>query len=216
MTRRFPPLFISGPHGAGKTTLIERLKRRDNSYVEPEFDIDFLSQFPSFSSFSPWECSLVRLYHRIFLTQHAERLSRDRLDTRILVSRGVLDSVAYIRSYQALEWITGEQFSYLSTILNEVDEKSITVILNPSIDVICRRLSIRRARRQRTHRDQKFANEDTPKFVSLLWKQYEVMKERDNVLLLRNNEEGDCDLVVDWLEERALTFSAARLGDRTQ
>ena len=50
MNTTYPPVFISGPHGGGKSTLVEKLKSSANLFLENDFDIDFTIDFPSLAN----------------------------------------------------------------------------------------------------------------------------------------------------------------------
>ena len=67
-----PPIFVSGPHGGGKSTLIKSLiSSKNNMFIENNFDIDFTTDFPSIANLSSFERSLIRLYHRFFIANYA-------------------------------------------------------------------------------------------------------------------------------------------------
>ena len=58
-------IFFSGPHGGGKTTLINSLLKKCEYTVENDFDINFLEHFHSISIMDDFERCLLRLYHRM-------------------------------------------------------------------------------------------------------------------------------------------------------
>ncbi|WP_431230466.1 hypothetical protein [Paenarthrobacter nicotinovorans] len=186
---------VSGPHGGGKTTLIERLIK-DTRFKEPKFEIDFLSQFGSFSKLADWERSLIRLYHRVFMSS----LTVDREDGRtVLTSRGPLDSEAYITAYYRLGWISDSEYQVLSSVLSVIPEPVPTILLSPSSGVIQERLEGRIAQSVRSHRDKVFSREDSPEFVTALRDAFMEAADRPNVLLVSNNEDADIERIIAWV-----------------
>ncbi|MFI1360273.1 hypothetical protein ACH4TV_42825 [Streptomyces sp. NPDC020898] len=189
--------FFSGPHGGGKTTLIDRLLDTSDRYRPPAFEIDFLSEFRSFPALEDWERCLLRLYHRMYIAQSNTEPSEP--GTCTLVSRGVRDSEAYIRAYGKLGIIPAEKVRILEHVLAGYRQPCPTVLLNPPLEVVRERLGGRRKAKVRAQRDAVFSFEDTDDFLVALWEAFEDMSSREDVLLLRDNEAEDIARVRQWL-----------------
>lgn len=92
-------VFFSGPHGSGKTTLINSLLCLEHgNMLENNFDINFLTRFKTITKMNDFERCLLRLYHRMYVEKYAKQFSSN-LDKVVLVSRSVYDSFAYIETY---------------------------------------------------------------------------------------------------------------------
>jgi hypothetical protein len=192
-----PAVFFSGPHGGGKTTLIDRMLATSDRYRLPAFEIEFLSQFRSFPDLEDWERCLVRLYHRMYIAQsNAEPREPG---TCTLISRGVRDSEAYIRAYGKLGIIPPDKVDILDRVLAGDRQPCPTVLLNPPLEVVRRRLSGRREAKVRAERDALFSFEDTDEFLVALWEAFEDMTSREDVLLLRDNEAADIARAAAWI-----------------
>lgn len=113
----YQPIFFSGPHGGGKSTLIEKLHAH-SLFIENDFDIDFTTDFPNLNSLSSFERSLIRLYHRYFIGQYAYSLAKKYPDKFILTNRTVYDSEAYVYAYNKLGWITGQEYEKLKFVID--------------------------------------------------------------------------------------------------
>lgn len=200
MTKIFQPLFLSGPHGGGKTTLVEKLKRHSNIFTDNDFDIDFTVDFPSIASLSDFERSLLRLYHRFFIANYANILAKENPGKVILTNRTVYDSEAYIRAYKDLGWISEEQYNKLEKIIKNLTYRPRTIVLNPPVEVIIGRLEKRRVSATRTNRDRIFKNEDSDIFVGRLHSYFEDLRDQQNILYIEDNGDEEVDKIMSWLD----------------
>jgi len=83
-------IFFSGPHGSGKTTLIEKLISRHDKFQENKYDIDFLKDYPSIKSMNNFERCLIRLYHRYYVQNYSWKEVEKNKDSKItVVSRSI-------------------------------------------------------------------------------------------------------------------------------
>ena len=64
-------VFISGPHGCGKTAFMEALLEKSEVYIKDSFFLDFVNDLPAISHMSIFEKCLLRLYHRFYTAQQA-------------------------------------------------------------------------------------------------------------------------------------------------
>jgi hypothetical protein len=115
--------------------LIRKLFQKYDIFIENDFDIDFVTEFPSIKSLTDFERCLLRLYHRIYLTNYANKLAEDHPDQVILTSRGVYDSQAYIHTYHQLGRIPEDKFKTLDFISNHLHITPYTIVLNPPFEV---------------------------------------------------------------------------------
>ncbi len=193
-------VFFSGPHGGGKTTLINSIVNHYQYVQENDFDINFLKYFNSISVMNDFERCLLRLYHRMFIANYAEQYSQ-KSDKTILVSRSVFDSFAYIDTYYQMGKIRDFEFEIFEKIKASLPILPNTVILNPSVEIIMDRLETRRSNNERPERDATFRNEDKEEFVKLLHDNFEKYSEDKNVLYITNNEIEDIKKINDWICE---------------
>lgn len=199
MNKTYPPIFISGPHGGGKSTLIEKLKRT-GLFFENDFDIDFTVDFPGISALSHFERSLLRIYHRFFIVSYAKKLAKENPGKIILTNRAIYDSEAYINTYHELKWITEDQFQKLNFVINNFNFRPHAIILNPPLKVIKSRLGKRRSEATRTNRDRIFKNEDSDEFLDKLRHYFTQFKDKDEFVYIEDNDNTAIQKVIDWVK----------------
>ena len=208
-------IFMSGPHGSGKTTLINRLVSEHNIFQENDFEIDFTQEFLSIKTMNHFECCLLRLYHRLFARSHADELAQNNLDKVIISSRSVYDSAAYVKSYQEMGWLTPGQMDRMNFILGHSEPVPYTIILNPPADVVKSRLEKRHALGSRKLRDKIFSYEDTVEFVESMSLSFAAFKGHKNVLYIEDNGDEEINAIVEWVKNLSPipSFLNNELGD---
>jgi len=199
MKNIYPPIFISGPHGGGKSTLMEKLKASTGLFLENNFDIDFTVDFPSISVLSHFERSLLRIYHRFFIASYAQKLAKENPGKVILTNRTIYDSGAYINSYHELKWITENQFQKLNFVISNFTFRPHAIILNPPLEVIKNRLEKRRGEATRINRDKIFKDEDSDEFLSKLHHYFAQFKGGDKFLYVEDNDEEAIQKIINWV-----------------
>ncbi len=197
----YKPIFVSGPHGSGKTTLINNLLNQTNIFTFNDFDIDFLSKFKSLKVMNSFELSLLRLYHRIFTAQYVTAKQDQFMEKNVLVSRGIYDSAAYSYTYNELGWISKEEYNILKSVQDNIPFKPLTIILNPSLEKLTYRLHKRRNEGNRKDRDKLFNKEDDIEFLRIMHNYFSKFKGTEGVLYIEDNESEDIKMICEWVEK---------------
>lgn len=198
-----PPISISGPHGAGKTTLAKLLRARYPArFIRNDFQLDFATALPTLPRMTNFERDLFRLYHRIFRSQHATLLAQRHPRAFVLSDRSVYDSLAYIEVDRALRLITPTEHRVLRNVLDShfALNRPYTIVLNPPLSVLLQRLQKRKRTGMRKRRDTIFAAEDIPAFLRRLRNQFRALKGRPNILYLEHDDERAITTVTAWTE----------------
>ncbi|MCM1285684.1 MAG: deoxynucleoside kinase [Acetobacter sp.] len=203
------PIYISGPHGSGKTTLINKIKNEE-IFIENDFDINFLKQFPSMAIMNAYECCLLRLYHRIYTAIYASQkvekansFAKCKSSEFLLVSRSIYDSLVYSQTEYSLGQMSKDEYNTLNTIaMNALQYiNPYVIILNPSIDTILARLEKRKRFNERVEREKLCAREDTYEYVKKVHEAFLKYKDNDNVLYLTDNDDDSIQQIVKWIEK---------------
>ncbi len=197
----YHPVFLSGPHGGGKSTLIAALLRSSRRFIENDFDIDFTVDFPSIASLSSFERSLMRLYHRFFIAHYALELAKRHPEKIVLTNRTVYDSEAYINTYQKLRWITEGEFKKLHFGITHFAHRPYAVVLNPPLEVLTHRLNKRKRAATRTARDRIFKKEDSFLFLKQLHAYFTTFKKNPRVLYLENDGPREIKQIISWAQQ---------------
>lgn len=197
----YKTIFLSGPHGSGKTSFINTLIEKYPKFKKNNFEIDFLKEYPSMPNMNMFERCLLRLYHRFYTAELTEKISKD-TDSIILVDRGIHDSLAYSNVEYGLGEMDAAHHNLLIQIGNTCVDmlKPYTIILNPPVDVIMDRLHKRKLEGTRPEREILCAREDTQEYVERIHNEFEKFKNEKNVLYLTDNDLTAEALVTEWLK----------------
>ena len=196
-----PAVFFSGPHGSGKTTLINSIIQKNDCFIENDYDINFLTEFPNIASLNDFERSLVRLYHRYYTMNYCINKGRTLDNKSILVSRSIYDSIFYIETYYKLGWLEKNNYKLLKKVFNQIPDNPYTVILNPTIEKNLQRLEIRHNRGERKERNNIFSREDTADFIVCMHDIVESYRDINNVLYIEDNDDENIDRVIGWVQK---------------
>ena len=200
-------IFISGHHGCGKTALIKHLSDNKNMFVLDNFKINFIEELPTISKMNVFEECLFRLYHRFYTAKQALLKCKDVSDRKILVvDRSIYDSMVYNKVEYSLGRMTLPQYNKLTEIATNCLEilNPNTVILNPDPRQIVNYLKKRQELGERKERDKFCAREDSLEYISMMNKEYTKFYPKQNILAIRNVEEGQKD-IYQWIEENIIT-----------
>src|SRR3989344_2737882 len=194
-------IFISGPHGSGKSTLLKNIiEKYPELIIENDIDINFAEQIPSINNLSNFQRSLIRLVYRKFRELYAFKMSGLYGGKIILTDRSIYDSLAYINTYRKLKWISEREYSKLISMFKDLDNLPKTIILNPSVEVIKKRLNKRRNIGNRRTRDVLFKKEDSDLFIELLHNEFEKLKGKLGILYIEDNSDLEIEKILNWIE----------------
>ena len=203
------PIFIAGPHGSGKTTLISKLIVKSDRFIKDDYEIDFSNDMETLSSMTIFEKCLIRLYHRFYTAELAIKkcgMSKEN-DKILVVDRSIYDSLVYIEVEYKLGELSDEQYHKLREIVDNslAMIEPYTVVLNPNPEEIVRRLEIRRATGTRKKRDQMSAREDNVDYVG---------KMNDEFIKIYNKEKNKFDGdIKDYITSNSREYFAESYRD---
>lgn len=197
-----PAIFITGPHGCGKTTMINKLLQQDDIFIENDFDINFLTEFPNIEFLNDFERSLLRLYHRYYIMNYCLNKGKNTEGKSIIVSRSIYDSECYIETYHKLGWMNESNYRFVKKIFDQISDTPPTVVLNPSVQKNMERLTLRHERKEREERNKIFSKEDTEEFIVCMHEVVEKYRNYKNVLYIEDNDQDSINCVIRWVKEK--------------
>lgn len=198
-----PVVYVSGPHGSGKSTLIQKLTALNLGILKNTFEIDFMKDFPSMPTMSIFEKCLLRLYHRFYTAKYAESICDQLPDDNkvMLIDRSLYDSLAYINTENELGELSAKEYQTLISIsrnaISMINPR--TIILNPDVDIVLSRLERRRQMGIRKERDLLCAREDTYTYVNCVHNALEQLQNNGNILYIKDNSDREIEKIIKWL-----------------
>jgi deoxyadenosine/deoxycytidine kinase len=146
-------LFICGPHGGGKTTLLKRLQQERNDIVIPELE----TRTPKFHT-TPLERIRLKACERAIENYETARIAESRPESIVIGNRCIYDGDAYADVYRAHGWITAAEHRGLYSLARQVFPASLhnprAIVLNPPFDLVRERLTGRWQSEQRKWREE--------------------------------------------------------------
>ena len=119
-------IFISGPHGVGKTTLINDISNKYNIY------------FYKNNTKNPYSNDIKRRQlWRLLKYKCDDEIIKTFSNEKILINRCCLDWLIYTNTFKKLNWITIEDYNFLIDQYKKLFENNIPdkiVFLNPPIN----------------------------------------------------------------------------------
>lgn len=197
-------IFVSGPHGCGKTGFMNSLLKDSDVFVKDEFYLDFVNDLPAIEHMSIFEKCLLRLYHRFYTAEKA-KLECEKCNSNkiILVDRSIYDSMVYNVVEREMGTINEKQYSFLTDIAEKSLEiiKPYTIVLNPNSQGVVEYLQQRRQKGERNKRDFLCSREDTTEYISMMHNEYKKLESVENVLCLSGSMDENIQDTYNWIDK---------------
>lgn len=126
-------VYVSGVHGAGKSTLIDKL----TSYMANGSEKARLDRITlEYSTIDPYERAALRTMQYFLESRRAASVKIINKEPIYLGDRCIWDTITYIRAYRRLGWVTESEHAELQTricqIFSDILPQNILILL-PSI-----------------------------------------------------------------------------------
>jgi deoxyadenosine/deoxycytidine kinase len=182
-------VFLCGPHGAGKTTLANRLKELPG-VIMPELHTRSIKLHTT-----PYERIALKTCARA-LENYELSVVAQQHDGITLGNRCIYDTHAYAMVYRSLGWISHVHREYLEKLTRaafpEHLKRPAAIILNPPFETVWQRLQ------HRWETGEKKWNEDNPDYCREACKAYErIALLNPHILYLTDN--AVTPELLDWI-----------------
>jgi len=192
-------LFISGPHGGGKTTLVKQLCEQSTGKIMiPEL----VTQVPKLKA-SYSNRLAIKIAQRTLENYESFLLAKQNPDKIILGNRCIYDAMAYDNAYYLRGWVSMEEKSFLDrtteAYFNSIGiGEPFAIVLNPSLEVLVRHLE------NRWKNNEKKWHEEDFQYLAFARESFEMFK--DNPLVYYIDHEidlngNDTKELLEWIDQ---------------
>ncbi len=184
--------FLSGPQGAGKTTLAKKIAESDARIIIPEL----ATHTPKFHT-SPLQRITLKICQRAIENYEAKEIAKRNPDKIILANRCIYDAQAYAKAYWEMGLIYTEDLLKLSELQNAVFQKdSCAIIYNPPLETIQERLHSRWTNQEKKWR------EDDPDYLRFSCKAFTELYSRvKEPNIFYTVTDPDLKEIINWMYE---------------
>jgi len=185
-------VFISGPHGAGKTTLVERLQQEYDKILIPELK----TITPKFHT-NPADRQRLKLSQKAIENFEALEIARENPDRIVIGNRCRYDCDAYSLAFYRLGWVSQEDHRRLVEIARFAFTAELyspyAIILNPPFEIVRERLQ------GRWKKEEKKWNEENLDYCRIACDAYLQFEGNPRILYLKDSD--NIDKVIELLNQ---------------
>lgn len=158
-------IFVVGPHGAGKSTLIQKIKSEFNfTSILEGIKIDIPINYLAFDR------GILRSSKYYLECKRFHEIDKNNASHVHIVDRCIYDCIIYAKTYRELNWISQKELTKLTSLINclfdDIDLPKNIILLCPDFDIIQDRL------KKRWEKDNAKWQENDYFFLELLIKNY--------------------------------------------
>jgi deoxyadenosine/deoxycytidine kinase len=188
-------VFISGPHGAGKTTLVNNLAEDSKVIHVPEL----MTKTPKFHT-EPFERMILKIYQRCIENYEAREIAKKMPDKIVIGNRCIYDTQCYAEAYHRLGWISNEEKASIDRLTKdayfEYFQAPTAIVLNPPIEVLKEHLKERWCKGEKKYREDDM---DYLRAAAEAYTEAYLMQDRPQVLYITDNGSRERAWIREWL-----------------
>lgn len=190
-------VFLSGPHGSGKTTLGNQITRVDASVMAPEL----YSRNIKFNT-EPESRLLLKICGRSIENFEYYELARQNPNKIILGNRCIYDQQVYNRVYQRKGWISQEALELANVLSRNFYMPELrnprAIILNPGFDICKKHLE------KRWNEKGKKWREEDEEYLNLACGEYSKLKDDKKIFYINHeidlNDLSEATKITNWMK----------------
>ncbi|MEK6963144.1 MAG: AAA family ATPase [Nanoarchaeota archaeon] len=184
-------VFLSGPHGGGKTTLARKIQEAYPFIILPELK----TSTPKFHT-GVQERQALKLCQKAIENYEVLQMAKAEPDKLILGNRCIYDGYAYSSAFRDLGWVNENEHQQLVGFSRfafpEEIREPYAIVLNPPFEVVWDRLQ------NRWQSEEKKWREEDKAYAQAACNAYKPLQGHPKVLYLEDNTKTKP--VLDWLE----------------
>jgi thymidylate kinase len=194
-------VFLCGPHGSGKTTLINRLRE-----INPALEVPQLySRNIKFNIADEFQRQSLKIAARAIENFEYLSAAKNSPDKVVLGNRCVYDVLAYTQSYFNLGWLDAVKYTgcmqvIFNLFLGDLNNPR-AIILNPGFEVCLRHLEKRWSEKGKKWR------EGDMEYLREVVENFKTFRNKDNILYLDRefclNDRNQIDYINEWLKPKS-------------
>ncbi len=187
-------LFISGPQGGGKTTLLEAIS--DERILIPQLE----TKTTSFDV-KPLNRIALKICQRCLENFESYQVAIKNPDKIILGNRCIYDQLAFNWVYYKRGWITEERKNYFDEVpfnlyIEELREPR-AIVLNPGYNIVKEHLEKRWLKKEKKWR------EEDEKYIKLVCESYDRFRDNDKIYYIDHEidlkKKEEIDNIRKWI-----------------
>ena len=189
-------VFFSGPHGSGKSTLIDILLKEIPNAISPELKTK-TSKFQT----EPKERQIMKTCQRSIENYEYLEIAIRNPEKIILGNRCIYDVIAYNETYHSRKWIPKDELAKNNRFAKEcfIEElnKPYAIILNPDLEIVKLHLE------KRWKEKEKKWNENDMDYLKAACESYGMFKNNERIFYISKeiNLDNTFEIkkIVDWI-----------------
>ena len=170
-------IYLSGPHGSGKSTLMEILKKENHKFLVPKL----FSRSIKFDT-EPEYRQILKNCERAIESFEYLKIAKENQDKIVLGNRCIYDSLAYLWVYYKKNWVSREIYEIYNKHINyffrDENLNPKAIILNPGFDIVLKHL------KERWRKNNKKWKEEDLEYTELACQAFEAYNDNENILYI--------------------------------
>ena len=170
-------IYLSGPHGSGKSTLMKELRRENQKFLVPEL----FSRSIKFDT-EPEHRQILKICEKAIESFEYLKIAKENQGKIVLGNRCIYDSLAYLWVYYKKNWVSEEIYEIYNKHINyffrDENLRPRVIILNPGFEIILKHLE------ERWKKNKKKWKEEDLEYTELACQAFEAYNDKENILYL--------------------------------
>jgi hypothetical protein len=192
-------IYLSGPHGSGKTTLGKEIAKENPGVLIPEL----YSRNIKFDT-EPDYRQILKICGRAIENFEYLKIAKENPDKIIIGNRCIYDIFAYNQTYHRKDWIEEDTYQrydiHAKDFFKSENQEPLAIVVNPGYEVVKKHLE-----KRWKEKGKKWREEDL-EYARLVCREFEKLKGNDLIYYIDHeiNLETKEEIIncIQWMEEK--------------